>query len=791
MSCQNYKTKPTSPKCDPKVDITTGNLLYNSAPLSCLDVQSGTVLNDIIKNIDALLCDKIANLPICFTFGLEIGTFTIQLTLSGNDGMLNGKPVYNFTNLDPIFEDVDVRIYWDGVKWVLFNSDLGGEYQTLLSTANYPISNGTTSSTWLPKWIDAPIPGMIVSSVSSECPPTPTTTSTTTIAPQPICVTQGYEGVGGGIFINTTNLPEPILFNDKIWYKIINNNLGGDLIESIYWSTTLNAWVASQSSSPINPDTGILQILDNNSNNLPISNSTYQWEPYSNPIYTCEIGGGLICSTSLGSCPPIDICFTVTSEVLGPCITTISSESTYFNNKVWYKIVGTSCGGVIDYVYWSTDLDKWVAVNSSSPSPNPSTDTIIQTLDNFYVYPISGLGTPAINWEPYEGNPDYDCDTSGFGGIICQSVLGECPTPPCSTAICGETYEGYGYLYNWYTLPDGIVNIYQPYTDERNQWRVPSNEDWDTLATYLGGEGVVGGKLKTTCTIPFSTNNGLWEPPNNGATNEVNWVGVPGGYRDYDGPFFNINYLGYWWSSTEASIDSAWYRTLDHSNSNANRNNYLNTGGFSIRLVRPATPSELLLADGTTSNDDPSLPHYIGNTHAYITVKIGTQIWTAQNLIEEKYNDGSPIPEVTGNAEWTGLTTGARCSYNNGAPLTNGTVELCGTTDVTPTCCYPVINEVYPGTILIPDVYEGPATFIDYTYPGTDFCTDCVNLSIEYSIDNGETWTSLGSNPCTDSPRFYTIDQLNITLNESQWRSKVTCAGGGESEYSPIYIFSL
>jgi hypothetical protein len=33
--------------------------------------------------------------------------------------------------------------------------------------------------------------------------------------------------------------------------------------------------------------------------------------------------------------------------------------------------------------------------------------------------------------------------------------------------------------------------------------------------------------------------------------------------------------------------------------------------------------------------------------------------------METKYRDGSLIPEVTDNATWYGLTTGARCSYNN------------------------------------------------------------------------------------------------------------------------------
>jgi uncharacterized protein (TIGR02145 family) len=39
--------------------------------------------------------------------------------------------------------------------------------------------------------------------------------------------------------------------------------------------------------------------------------------------------------------------------------------------------------------------------------------------------------------------------------------------------------------------------------------------------------------------------------------------------------------------------------------------------------------------------------------------------WTLLNLDVTTYRNGDPIPEVTGNTEWTGLTTGAWCYYAN------------------------------------------------------------------------------------------------------------------------------
>jgi uncharacterized protein (TIGR02145 family) len=46
-------------------------------------------------------------------------------------------------------------------------------------------------------------------------------------------------------------------------------------------------------------------------------------------------------------------------------------------------------------------------------------------------------------------------------------------------------------------------------------------------------------------------------------------------------------------------------------------------------------------------------------------VKIGNQIWMADNLDVDTYRNGDPIPEVTDTDEWDRLTTGAWCYYNN------------------------------------------------------------------------------------------------------------------------------
>lgn len=49
----------------------------------------------------------------------------------------------------------------------------------------------------------------------------------------------------------------------------------------------------------------------------------------------------------------------------------------------------------------------------------------------------------------------------------------------------------------------------------------------------------------------------------------------------------------------------------------------------------------------------------------YLTVKIGDQWWMAENLKVTHYRNGDIIPNVTDDAEWSELTTGAYCEYGN------------------------------------------------------------------------------------------------------------------------------
>lgn len=127
----------------------------------------------------------------------------------------------------------------------------------------------------------------------------------------------------------------------------------------------------------------------------------------------------------------------------------------------------------------------------------------------------------------------------------------------------------YGRLYNWYAVNTGNLCP--------TGWHVPTDAEWTTLTTYLGGESIAGGKLKATT---------LWDSPNTGATNSSGFTAFPGGYRYLSGTFNKIGNHGYWWSSTEGSTTNAWRRNMGYNGGYVFRSISGKDSGFSVRCLR-------------------------------------------------------------------------------------------------------------------------------------------------------------------------------------------------------------
>ena len=103
----------------------------------------------------------------------------------------------------------------------------------------------------------------------------------------------------------------------------------------------------------------------------------------------------------------------------------------------------------------------------------------------------------------------------------------------------------YGKLYNWYA----VAGIYDAQSlanpTLRKQlaplgWHVQSRPEVLTLFIYLNTDA--GSKLKEVGTIH-------WQSPNNGATNESGFTGLPGGLRDSN--FYGLGTDGFWLGTSE------------------------------------------------------------------------------------------------------------------------------------------------------------------------------------------------------------------------------------------------
>jgi uncharacterized protein (TIGR02145 family) len=93
------------------------------------------------------------------------------------------------------------------------------------------------------------------------------------------------------------------------------------------------------------------------------------------------------------------------------------------------------------------------------------------------------------------------------------------------------------------------------------------------------------------------------------------------------------------------------------------------SNGTTYTFVQGCTDPAYTEYDPSANTDDgscglicasPSMDGY-----SYGVVLIGDQCWFAENLRTTVYADGSAIPEVTDDNAWEGLSTGARCDYDN------------------------------------------------------------------------------------------------------------------------------
>ena len=232
-------------------------------------------------------------------------------------------------------------------------------------------------------------------------------------------------------------------------------------------------------------------------------------------------------------------------------LTNLTPKTTYYVRAYATNSTGTGYGNEITFT--TTDSSSVMGI------PCPGTPTVKDIDGN--TYNTVQIGTQCWTKEnlrvtKYRDGSIIPLDESGgtngdgTGQTWSSRTTG-------ARAVYGHSASNlatYGYLYNWYAAIDakGLCP---------SGWHVPTVGELLTLTTYLGGESVAGGKLK-------SIGTSYWTSPNTGATNESGFNALPGAVRSYDGSYFSIRDNSFFWSNTDyGKVGSAYILNLFSNNS--------------------------------------------------------------------------------------------------------------------------------------------------------------------------------------------------------------------------------
>ncbi|MEI6140954.1 MAG: fibrobacter succinogenes major paralogous domain-containing protein, partial [Mariniphaga sp.] len=252
----------------------------------------------------------------------------------------------------------------------------------------------------------------------------------------------------------------------------------------------------------------------------------------------------------------------------------------YYNSgtsgsPVWTKLLTTTGTHLGDMQYWNGTTWVMVAVGQPgqflrlSPSGIPAwTNSTVSDIDG-NVYNTVTIGTQTwmaenLRTTKYRNGDAIPNDNGNWLPLV-TGAYSWLNFDVANKAV-------YGGFYNWYAVADSrnIAPV---------GWHVPTDAEWSTLITYLGGESVAGGKLKEAGTTH-------WYNPNTGATNESGFTALGGGFRYGGGSFTLFMKTCFWWSSTEFSTTDARTRYMNYEIGSIPTSENTKHYGFCVRCIR-------------------------------------------------------------------------------------------------------------------------------------------------------------------------------------------------------------
>jgi uncharacterized protein (TIGR02145 family) len=146
----------------------------------------------------------------------------------------------------------------------------------------------------------------------------------------------------------------------------------------------------------------------------------------------------------------------------------------------------------------------------------------------------------AVDGSKCYDNKSANCDKYGrlYDWATAMALPSDCNSTTCVSQI-GAKHKG--------ICPDG--------------WHIPSNADWDRLVRYVDGSSGTSSPYYSPTAGRYLKAASGWNEGGNG-TDSYGFAALPGGAGDSGGNFGNVGYYGYWWSASEYSSLSAYYRGM-------------------------------------------------------------------------------------------------------------------------------------------------------------------------------------------------------------------------------------
>jgi len=254
--------------------------------------------------------------------------------------------------------------------------------------------------------------------------------------------------------------------------------------------------------------------------------------------------------------------------IISLCKSTLNAQ-----NDTMYVIKN---GEIVGKYNVNTELDSIIFYKPGSMPVSKFTDS-----RDGRVYRSITVGNQVWMAENLKYLPSVTGPGTSSSTSACYYVYGYNGTD-VATAKTSINYLIYGVLYNWYAAMNGAASSSSSPSGVQGAcpagWHLPSTAEWTTLINSLGGAAVGGGKLKETGTAH-------WETPNTGATNEIFFTALPGGYVG-NGSFYNIGSNVFWYSATAISGTDAEYRLIYAKYGKIDQGSLDKKTGLAVRCVK-------------------------------------------------------------------------------------------------------------------------------------------------------------------------------------------------------------